>query len=370
MGKHRVRYLVTRQYAGRTWYYWHNPHAAARGMVREALGCELGPAIARAEQLNAAWDRLRTEGPSAGAAEGTLAWWLDQLEAEPAFAARPRNTQSEVRSAFRRLRETPLAGFRLAAIAGDDVTEIYRGLARRKGVDMAHRTCKWLKWALGRAHHAKRIPSDPTQGLRLARPGARQEVWEDAEIEAAIAAALRIERPSAALAFRLAADLGQREGDLIRLPWSRVRVAGDGTARVIVTQRKTGATVGVRATAALHQALASAREQAQGPLILVYELTGQPYTRDQAVDTFRAVIAAAGKAVRPGLQFRDLRRTAVVRLAEAGATVPMISAITGHSLLRVEQILETYLPRTAPMADAGIALLEEHRRQRRGKPAG
>jgi integrase len=38
-----------------------------------------------------------------------------------------------------------------------------------------------------------------------------------------------------------------------------------------------------------------------------------------------------------GLRFQDLRRTAVVRLAEAGCTDPEIAAITGHSLKRTKQ---------------------------------
>ena len=58
------------------------------------------------------------------------------------------------------------------------------------------------------------------------------------------------------------------------------------------------------------------------------------------------------------LQARDLRRTAVVNLARAGATTPEIAAITGHSIDRVQRILETYLPRDVHMARAGIVKLE------------
>jgi hypothetical protein len=53
----------------------------------------------------------------------------------------------------------------------------------------------------------------------------------------------------------------------------------------------------------------------------------------------------------------------VVRLAEAGCTVPEIAAITGHQLDRTARILETYLPRTAPLARAAIRKLELHRRR-------
>ena len=44
-------------------------------------------------------------------------------------------------------------------------------------------------------------------------------------------------------------------------------------------------------------------------------------------------------------QARDLRRTAMLRMAEAGATVPQIASVSGHSIEATQRILETYLPR-------------------------
>jgi hypothetical protein len=45
-------------------------------------------------------------------------------------------------------------------------------------------------------------------------------------------------------------------------------------------------------------------------------------------------------------------------LAEAACTVPEIAAITGHGLKYVTRILETYLSRTRPLADAAIFKLD------------
>jgi hypothetical protein len=45
-------------------------------------------------------------------------------------------------------------------------------------------------------------------------------------------------------------------------------------------------------------------------------------------------------------------------LAEAGATVPEIAAITGHSYRTITSILEKYLPRTKHLAEMAIAKLE------------
>ena len=48
-------------------------------------------------------------------------------------------------------------------------------------------------------------------------------------------------------------------------------------------------------------------------------------------------------------------------LAEAGATVPEIAAVTGHSLNHASRILEVYLSRTRSLADAAIMKLDERR---------
>jgi hypothetical protein len=45
-------------------------------------------------------------------------------------------------------------------------------------------------------------------------------------------------------------------------------------------------------------------------------------------------------------------------LAEAGATVPEIAAITGHSYRTITSILERYLPRTKHLAEMAISKLE------------
>jgi integrase len=59
------------------------------------------------------------------------------------------------------------------------------------------------------------------------------------------------------------------------------------------------------------------------------------------------------------LTFRDLRGTAVVRLAIAGATVPQIATFTGHSLKDVEAILDAhYLGRDIQLAEAAVLKLE------------
>jgi integrase len=88
--------------------------------------------------------------------------------------------------------------------------------------------------------------------------------------------------------------------------------------------------------------------------------SGRPWT----AYNFRHRWAAAAKAAGiKGLHFHDLRGTATTLLAEAGATVPEIAAITGHRLESVSRILENYLSRTAKLSTTAIAKLDRHFRR-------
>ena len=61
---------------------------------------------------------------------------------------------------------------------------------------------------------------------------------------------------------------------------------------------------------------------------------------------------------RAHVQFRDLRGTAVTLLSEAGASVPQIVAITGHTMQSAHRILERYLAQTPALSAAAILHFE------------
>ena len=91
-----------------------------------------------------------------------------------------------------------------------------------------------------------------------------------------------------------------------------------------------------------------------GPLILTTP-SGRAWTKRYFNAHWVQAARAAGIT---DLHFHDLRGTAVTMLAEAGATVPEIAAVTGHTLKHVTHILEVYLSRTKHLADAAIVKLE------------
>ena len=142
---------------------------------------------------------------------------------------------------------------------------------------------------------------------------------------------------------------GQRQGDLLRLPWS----AYDGK-HIRLRQSKTGVRVLVPVGAPLKVALDAATKH--GPIILV-STDKRPWTPDG----FRASWGkACTKAGIVGLTFNDLRGTAVTRLALAECTEAEIATLTGHTLRDVRSILDAhYLHRDPALAENAIRKLEK-----------
>jgi integrase len=150
------------------------------------------------------------------------------------------------------------------------------------------------------------------------------------------------------LPLLLALWTGQRQGDLLRLPWS----AYDGT-HIRLRQGKTGTRVIIPVGAPLKVALDAAKKH--GPIILT-STDARPWTPDG----FRASWGkACKKAAIAGVTFNDLRGTAVTRLALVGCSEAEIATITGHSLRDVRSILDAhYLHRDIELARTAITKLE------------
>src|SRR6202007_2268770 len=121
------------------------------------------------------------------------------------------------------------------------------------------------------------------------------------------------------LALLLALWTGQRQGDLLRLPWS----AYDGTA-IKLRQGKTGAYVTIPVTNELKAALDAAPRKS--PIMLVNS-DGKPWSESGFQGAWSKSTMRVG--IR-GLTFHDLRGTAVVTLARAGCNEVQIYSITGH----------------------------------------
>jgi integrase len=200
-----------------------------------------------------------------------------------------------------------------------------------------------LSWGLNRGL----VAANPCErGGRLYRGGSRAEkVWTAAD-EAAF-----LERAPAHLYLPLLLALwtGQRQGDLLRLPWS----AYDGT-HIRLRQSKTGTRVVIKVGAPLKVALDAAPKCST---IILTNSDSKPWTSDGFRASWGKACKAAGVV---GVTFHDLRGTAVTRLAIAGCTEAEIATITGHSLNNVRAIVDThYLNRDQALGENAIRKLEK-----------
>lgn len=210
-------------------------------------------------------------------------------------------------------------------------------------------------------------------------------IWPRAAVPIFVAAADALGRHSIGTAVLLNEWLGQREGDILRMPRTVLR---NGT--LWVRQSKTGAGVALpvgmvdHLVRRLEAELARPRKVRPADNVLpaaliLNEQTGEAYKADWFRHAFAQVRTAAAKLAPDGfeidylmpgrdmtdpkaftvrmeeLTFMQLRHTAVTRLAEAAIEIPLISTITGHSYKTVEQIIERYMVRTSAMARLAFA---------------
>ncbi|MBR0914399.1 tyrosine-type recombinase/integrase [Bradyrhizobium japonicum] len=189
------------------------------------------------------------------------------------------------------------------------------------------------------------IVTNPCErGGRLYVADRKDKIWTERDI----AAVLAVASSEIQLALILALWSGQRQGDLLRLPWSAYE-----SPYIRLRQSKGGRRVAMPAGAPLRTLLDATSRR--GPVILTNTL-GRPWTSDGFRTSWGKACERAGI---DGLTFHDLRGTAVVRLAIAGASVPQIAAVTGHSLKDVEAILDAhYLGRDIQLAEAAVLKLE------------
>ncbi len=198
------------------------------------------------------------------------------------------------------------------------------------------------------------IAENPILGFTRLHDATRVDsLWHQAEVDAFLKAA----PAQLHLPFLLALWTGQRQGDVLRLTWTRY----DG--RVIrLTQGKGGRRMEIPVAAELKRALDAAPRRA---LTICTTSRGSPWTGDGFRSSWATALEKAGIE---DLTYHDLRGTAVTRLALAGCTVPEIATITGHSLKQVAVILDRhYLTRDPALAESAIAKLERHQKKVRAK---
>jgi integrase len=238
--------------------------------------------------------------------------------------------------------DMPLEALRDARVRGEFKSWRDRFAATPRKADYAWST---LARIMSFAKDRGLITVNPCEGGgRLYRASRQDKIWSEDQVAAFLTAA----PAEMVIAIMLGLWTGQRQGDLLRLPWS----AYDGR-RLQLKQSKTGRRVVVPVGTPLKALLDGTSRR--GPLIMTNSF-GRPWTSDGFRTSWGK---ACRKAVVTGLTYHDLRGSAVVRLALADATVPQIATLTGHSLKDVEAILDAhYLGRDVALAEIAMQKLE------------
>jgi integrase len=276
-----------------------------------------------------------------------------QESAEFQFGISPRTRRDYIKQ-IKRI-EHAFGDFPIKALADPRARSVFlewRDKLAQTSLRQADYAYGTLARVLSWAHDRGLIAKNPcAKGGKLYHGTRINKIWDDEDV----ARFLRTAPPYLRLAMLLAINTGQRQGDLLRLPWS----AYDGT-HIRLRQRKTGAYLPpIPVTDELKAALDAAPRQSP---IMLTNSEGKPWSESGFQGAWGKATMRAG--IR-GLTFHDLRGTAVVTMARAGCNEVEIYSITGHKPSDVRAILTAhYLPQDAEVAGNAIAKLNRYKKAR------
>lgn len=347
-----LKYVTCRKNAdGTLRYYWQR-----KGHPLKRLPVDPVARFAEAHRLNAMADK------GGAIVKGSVSWTIGRYKESDKFTSKAPRTQ---RAYGRWLDEIEAMWGALPFAAIDrqvvvDFIESINGTSTRKHAAAVLLRLFWVAIYHGFAkdNHARQ--------LDLGSAHRRTELWSDDDVAAIKSAARDGEEAEAViLGFVILRNFAQRPGDVLQTVERGVRRLGlqwsqyDGIG-LEVRQEKTGTPVRVPCTTDLKAALDAAKATTRG-LAVVARTNGRPMSYNAWSKLFRAAREKAGLG---HLQARDLRRTAMVEMGRAGATVVQIAAVSGHTITRTQAILEHYLPRDSEMAEAAILKLETYRERK------
>ena len=284
------------------------------------------------------------------APEGTLQSLLDAYQQSQKFLKRRERTRADYVKQIK-LIEVAFGDFPLKALSARETRGVFldwRDKLALKSLRQADYAWTVLALILAWAKDRGKISVNPCERGGRLYDGTRVDFVWSIDDEAAF---LKHAPAHLHLPLLLALWTGQRQGDLLRLPWSSY----DG-AHIKLRQSKTGARLPpIPVAAPLKVALDAAATHKRSTIVLVNS-EGRPWTPDGFRVSWRK---ACAKAEIIDVTFNDLRGTAVTRLALVGCSEAEIASISGHSLRDVRSILDAhYLHRDQALAENAIRKLE------------
>lgn len=411
MAKITVRYLTTRPgAAGELPRYFWQPSSALRAAGWKVARVPIdwqhhtdpaqleAAAIAAAQALNEQLDAARAgvgvtvSAPAPPASLRTLGDLIRLYQASEEFTGLAASTRRGYRQCLLKLEEWA-ADAPVRAIDAVRIQRLKKGLAATPSY--ANAVVRVLRLLLAFGRHQGWLVNNPAERPGMVDVDHAGLIWPREAVELFVRTADAMGYPSIGTAVVLNEWLGQRQGDILRMPRAALRVGG---STLVVRQSKGGrgkagvslpvgmvphlaerlaqelARLDARQTARTAEAERTGLPQRLPPAtIVVSEETGEPYKPDNFRHVFARIRAKAAEATEkfpidylmPGrdmadpdaffirmeqLTFMHLRHTAITRLGEAECAVGLISAISGHAQATVQQLMERYMVRTATMA--------------------
>jgi integrase len=297
--------------------------------------------------------RLTAERDGAPRYAGTFQQIINEYQRSGAFTELAKTTQADYINRIKMI-ELRFGDMPLRAVEDPRARGEFLGwrdeLAAKGHTRSADLSFAVLARIVSWAHNRRLIGANQCERPGRLHRGTRvASVWNEVELRKLMASA----PPQIVLPVMIALWTGQRQGDIIALTWASY----DGAA-LRLRQSKTGATLTIPCAAPLRAALNAARGKRPESANICTTQRGAAWSSHGFRSSFRTAITQAGIE---GRTFHDLRGTAVTRLAIAGASVPEIASITGHSLKDVETMLDKhYLSRDRALGESAIAKLEAH----------
>lgn len=322
------------------------------------------------------------------AVEGTVAAIVRDYLASRSFAKRKPSTQGDYLLCLKALVEEfgPRMWRSIERKEAQDWVE-----AKAKGKpSMAHQLYRTCRAVLNKTHlvYPKNHPGfvsrddNPFARLEMALPQAPLIVWPQEAIQAMVAIADELGRPSLGDAMLMMSYLGVRRQDWLAWPANIF-----DTPYLAWTTQKTNAAVTIpwtqvpqlreriEAAKARHRA-ASVRSTVffvddRGPALWSHgsihkafsEVRAELGRRHDSFPTRYAVNLYPGDPMRvptSKLTMRVLRHTCITALHDAGCIREQIRSITGHSMSSIDEILKRYTALTVDQAGTALARLNEH----------
>lgn len=349
MGIVRVRYFVQLKRGQKIYHYW-QPSAELRefGWTMQRLSDDLSEAVQQAERINADVDRWYAGGKTAaGPREGSVSDLIKRYSSSEAFDSLAEKTRREYTKHLKLIEDT-WGDLSVSSITRPAILA-FKGQYRDRP-HQGNAILRTMRIVFGYAIDLGWTQQNPAANPRQFKVRPRDQVWTLDQERTFVDKTHELGMPSMALGFALGVYTAQREADIIRMPWS----AYDGEWINGIRQRKTDKRLDIPVLSPLRAALEAAPRH--GTIMLLTE-RGRSYRTDHFQHQFHKVTVACGL---DGLQFRDLRRTAIVRMGAAGLELNQIAQITGHSYERTSQILETYMPRRREIAAEAARRMEAY----------